>query len=207
MTFHRILSIAVFLLCSSVLVVPSATAQEFDQPSSSSSSSSSGGDSGETLTTGNSAISLDFNLGGNPVARGTAGFWHLFTDSLSIGLNLGLRIENGNDRLTGDYAGPEVNTPGVTGVTSSDWGFAIAPALKYFFQNGRPVVPFLFGKINLAFADNRDEYFGLVVGGGAEWFPTAYFSVGGYVGLHIGADGGDFGLGLITSSLAANFYF
>ena len=160
-----------------------------------------GGTSGATLQPGTSAISLNWLVGDNPYADAAAGFWHLFTPALAVGLNLGFEIENGDDLVAQDAAG------GIPGLgLFGEWRVVVAPALKYYFQNGRPTVPFLFAKLNLAFADIGPEYFGLVLGGGAEWFPTSFFSLGGYVGLNLNFVE-DFGLGLLTSSMAATFYF
>ena len=200
MTRHRHVAASLCLLALTALATTAAPATAQAQTTAPAAPVA-GGTSGQTLQAGTSAIALNWLVGNNPYATNSAGFWHLFTPSLAVGLNLGLQIQDGGDPLTGSAAG------GAGGLgLIGDWQAVVAPALKYYFHTGTQTVPFLFGKVNLAFADLGPEYVGLVLGGGAEWFPTAFFSLGGYVGLNLNLVE-DFGLGLLTSSLAATFYF
>lgn len=186
---------ALTLLTLTLLATP-ALAQEY----AASPSRSAAGGGPAALTAGTWGLTLGV-LGGNPHVNNSAGFSYFFTPQLNFGLSLGLRFDNGNDALANLGAGPG----------GGEWGLAIAPMIKYFLPRGHAVVPYIFGKLNLAFVDtnpvnNYEEYISVEPGFGAEWFPYDYFSIGGYVGLNLNLVP-DLGLGLLTSGMMANFYF
>lgn len=155
------------------------------------------GGSAAALSAGTWGLSLGV-LGNNPYAGNTANISYFFSNQLNIGLSAGLRIEDGTDALSGVGAG--------TG--GGDYGIVLAPMLRYYFPRGHRVTPYVFGKVNLAFSEDPplEQYFGLEGGFGAEFFAYDYFSISGAIGMNINiAD--EFGLGLFTSAMMANFYF
>ena len=183
-----------FVLISLSMITTTVHAQSYTPPSATAGSSG----SPAALTSGN--WGLHFGLfGGNPFADGSAGASVFVSDALEVGGSLGLRLENGNDALSGTGAGP----------AGGDWGFLVSPYLRYFFKTGHKVVPFAIGKINLAAWDGPDDentYLSVAGGFGAEFFPYDYFGVSGHVAANINLVE-DFGLGLMTTQLRASFYF
>ena len=174
------------------------SAQAFAQTTEGSSApATSVGGSPAALSQGTWGLSLGV-LGNNPYANNTANISYFFSDRLNLGLSLGFRLDDGDDNLAGINAG----------IGGGEWGLAIAPTLRYYFPRGHRVTPYFFAKVNLAFVDQEpnDDYFGFAGGLGAEFFAYDYFSIGGFIGLNINVVE-DFGLGLFTSGMLANFYF
>ena len=189
--------LALFSLLTLLLTTAPSTlmAQSYSGGSSSGVSVGAGGPA--ALTPGTWGLSLGV-LGNNPYANNTANISYFATGQFNIGLSLGLRIENGDDQLS-NY------NPGVGG---GEWSLALAPMIRYYIPRGHRVVPYIFAKANFAMSDlpPLDQYFGLEGGLGAEFFAYDYFSVSGYIGMNINMIE-DFGLGLFTSAMMANFYF
>ncbi len=218
------------------------TAERTGQPSSESAgrasegageASGGGGEAGANALD-DGAVSLAFGVptGGNPYAEGTAGVWYMVTDSINLGINLGVGVDSTTE--INNYETDEGFSVNRTG-----FDLLIAPAIRYYLMNDSPVAPYILGQVNFhkyfdgepaTSADPTDANFSselqpelaLIGGFGLEWFPIERFSIGGHVGLGVdlirqntregGAVGGtltknNVRVGTFTSGLSANIYF
>ena len=230
MTYRSLLSGALMLALT--LMTTTAQAQGMGGTSSSSSStstaSSTQADEANALSSGTSSLAFTVPAGGNPYANGTAGYWYMLTDSINLGINLGLGIESTKTIQNFDTDNEE-------STQTTGFDLLLAPAIRYYLMNESSVAPYILGQINFhkffdgdndTSADPTEENFNselqpelaLVGGFGLEWFPVERFSIGGHIGLGIdilrqnqlnGTTLTKNGLrvGTFTSALTANLYF
>jgi len=143
---------------------------------------------------GKGDLSLSFGVpsGGNDYAAGAAGLWWMASDSVNLGLNLGLGVNFDQDNAI---------------------DILLAPALRYYFLDTRRVSPFLLGQANVRVFENGPDAevnFGLLAGLGAEVWLISELSVSGYMGMGFDlyqGDGSSASIGTLTSGLTLNFYF
>lgn len=149
--------------------------------------------------------SISFGLPGSP----RFGIWTMLSERTNLGLNAELEMQNSD-------------APDVEG-----WGLELAPAIKRYTRGLGPVMPFLYGEVNLGFGkssqggnDVTNWGTGAFGGLGVEWFPVRSISIGGYTGLGLRYTSSeietpgvpsdnrtDFRLSTGTSGLSLQIYF
>jgi hypothetical protein len=155
----------------------------------------------------------------------TLGFWHMITNRLNFGMNIGFSLDQA-DVVTREAI--QGQTEERTQQTQTD--FIFSPGFKYYTRSQSKVALFFISQLHMRSYNDGDtqtisdkkatgeqEYnpeedlqLSATLGFGAEWFPVKSFSLGWHIGLNMyilrqGWQG--FAMETYTSALKAHIYF